>query len=193
MVHNEQQLLLRIAGGDERAFNEFYNAHWNNVYTTALLYLKDVLAAQDATQDIFEKIWTNRTSMQHIDNPGGYLYVTARNYLISRLRKKAAEYEYDLGVISYIPEQGAPPDRLLQIKEVAEAIEMAVNALPMQQKKVFQLSRKEGMSLKEIAARLDISYTTAREYMSLALKSIRRYLAAHLHELPVIIALLCIL
>lgn len=192
VLHNERQMLLRIAGGDERAFNEFYNAHWNNVYTTALLYLKDVLAAQDATQDIFEKFWNNRISMQHIDNPGGYLYVTARNYLISRLRKKATEYEYDLEVISYIPEQGAPPDRLLQIKEVTEAIEKAVSALPMQQKKVFQLSRKEEMPLKEIAARLNISYTTAREYMSLALKSIRRYLATHLHELPVIIALLYI-
>ncbi|MBS0028235.1 RNA polymerase sigma factor [Chitinophaga sp. 22321] len=187
--HNEQQLLLRIARGDGRAFREFYNAHWNNVYTIALLYLKDALAAQDAVQDVFEKFWTSRTSLQHIDNPGGYLYVTTRNYLISRLRKKAAEYDYNMEMILHIPEQGPSPDRLLYIKEVAEAIERAVSALPVQQKKVFQLSRNQEIPLREVASQLNISYTTAREYMSLALKSIRKYLVAHLNELPVIVAL----
>ncbi|RPE09172.1 sigma-70 family RNA polymerase sigma factor [Chitinophaga lutea] len=155
----------------------------------ALQYLKSVLVAQDAVQDIFEKFWASRTSMQHIENPGGYLYVTARNYLISRLRKKAAECSYNTEAMLHIPERGASPDGLLHIKEVTEAIEKAVQALPAQQKKVFQLSRKEEMPLKEIAAQMNISYATAREYMSLALKSIRKYLAAHLHELPAIIAL----
>lgn len=187
--YNEKELFRNIAEGDELAFRECYNRHWNRVYTMALLYLKTPLAAQDAVQEVFEKLWMNRANMVNVDNPAGYLYVMARNFIITELRKKKPVTALDSAQEASMQETDLLPDKLIDAKEVAALIRTAVDSLSPQQKKVYQMSREEQLPLKEVADSLGISYSTAREYMSLALKSIRKHLSEHLQELPAVISL----
>ncbi|QEC44732.1 RNA polymerase sigma factor [Pseudobacter ginsenosidimutans] len=187
--YNEKELFRCIAEGDELAFREFYNLHWNRVYTMAVLYLKTPIAAQDAVQEVFEKLWMNRANMVSVDNPAGYLYVMARNFIITELRKKKPVTVLDTAGEVNVQETNLLPDKLIDAKEVALLIRTAVDSLSPQQKKVYLLSREEQMPLKKVADSLGISYSTAREHMSLALKSIRKHLSEHLQELPAIISL----
>lgn len=187
--YHDKELFQRLADGDEQAFREFYDQHWNRVYTMAVLYLKTPLAAQDAVQEVFEKLWISRANIAGVDNPAGYLYVMARNFIITELRKKKQVTALVPSIEENIAETNLLPDKLMDAKELSALIEAAITALPSQQRKVYQLARQEQLPLKEVAAQLGISYSTAREHMSLALKSIRKYLGEQLKELPIIISL----
>lgn len=189
VLYNEKALLRQIAAGDETAFRVLYVRHWNRIYSMALLYLKNPLAAQDAVQDVFEQLWLKRTRLADVDNMEAWLYVLGKNYILSALRKKALNIQDHAPSQDHIPETAIQADLRLTVKEVTAAIHQAVSLLPPQQKAVFLLSREEGIPLKEVAAKLGISYSTAREYMSLALKFLRKYLATHLHELPMILGI----
>lgn len=187
--YNEKLILQQLAEGDEAAFRTVYLRHWNRIYTMALLYLKNPLAAQDAVQEVFEKLWLQRATVIDIDNIEAWLYILGRNYILSSLRKKTVPVQENAILPDPATENDVAPDYQLSVKELTTVIQQAVQQLPPQQKAVFLLSREEGMPLKEVAERLNISYSTAREYMSLALKSLRKYLAAHLQELPMIVSL----
>jgi RNA polymerase sigma-70 factor (family 1) len=187
-------LIERLGKGDETAFRLIYDQHWNKVYTLALMYLKNVAAAQDVVQEVFEKLWIRRAEMSDTQQLGAYLYVMARNHVVSSLRRKALVYVEDVAKIGMhaAPSQApdyASPDRILEVREVELAIRRAVDQLSPQQKKVFTLAREQDLPLQEVARLAGISYHTAREYMSSALKSIRAFLAEHLGELPVLIIL----
>lgn len=187
--YHDKELFQRIADGDEQAFREFYDQHWNRVYTMAVLYLKTPLAAQDAVQEVFGKLWVSRANIAAVDNPAGYLYVMARNFILTEIRKIKQVTALVPSIEESMAETNLLPDKLMDAKELSTLIEAAITALPSQQRKVYQLSREEQLPLKEVAAQLGISYSTAREHMSLALKSIRKYLGEQLKEFPVIISL----
>lgn len=188
-IYEDKILLSKIAEGDETAFRLFYDRHWNRIYTMALMYLKDVLEAQDAVQEVFGKLWSVRYSLEKVDNPAAYLYVLGRNYILSSLRKKTNVVVYGDALNSIDSESDMPADGLVSFKEVSILLNRAVEELSPQQKNVYRLAKEEAMPLKEVAERLGISYSTAREYMSLALKSIRKFLSEHLKELPVVVAI----
>ena len=54
-LKNGEDILRQLAYGDEKAFRQLYENHWNRVYTIALLYLKSPVTAQDIVQDVFLK------------------------------------------------------------------------------------------------------------------------------------------
>ncbi len=84
--YNEKALLEQIAQGDEAAFATLYDRHWKRVYTIALQYTKSPEAAQDIVQDVFIKIWVNKENLLQVREFKPYLFVTARNMIISSLR-----------------------------------------------------------------------------------------------------------
>ena len=175
------ELLQQIANGDEIAFRSIYELYWDKIYSSALSYLKSPLAAQDAVQEVFLKLWINRKQLPAVKNFGGYLTIITRNLIIDGLRRKLPLHSST--VEDDAEEKEAIPDQQLEAKEMATHIRKAVSLLTPSQQQVYNLSREKGLPLKEVAAHLNISYNTAREHMSQALKGIRKYLKEHLGNL----------
>ena len=67
----------------------------------------------------------------------------------------------------------------LDFREVENLLKEAVNTLPAQRRKVYQLVREEGLSYAEIAEKLQISKNTVRNHVAEALQEIRIYLREH--------------
>jgi RNA polymerase sigma-70 factor (family 1) len=174
------ELLLMVSAGDEKAFRQIYEQYWNRIYTMALLYFKSPVAAQDMVQEVFLKVWVNRSELPAINSFGAWLHITARNFLISSLRKKTTQYVWGMEDNGSVPDQEPSADERLAMKETAGLIRRAIEQLPPQQQKIYRMSREQGLKLTEIAAALDLSHNTVREHMSKALKSIRTYLLRHL-------------
>jgi RNA polymerase sigma-70 factor (family 1) len=178
--NNEEDILQHLSLGDEKAFRQLYEIHWNRVYTMALLYLKSPFAAQDIVQEVFLKIWLKRQELNLIDNFSAFLHTMTRNLIISGLRKKAPAYGLEQMDENALPVSNLSPEQALAEDEIEKIILQAIDQLTPRQQQVYLMSRETGLSLKEVALQLHISYDTAREHMSLALKSIRAYLAKHL-------------
>ena len=159
--------------------------------TWPLKYLRSPLSAQDAVQDAFTRVWQNRAELPAIDHFESWLTAVTRNLLINQLRKKIPAVSdtspTDLGIIAQADQPAGHP---IEIKELETLIRQAIHQLPPQQQQVYRLRQEENLPHKEIADRLGISYNTAREHMSKALKNIRAFLQTHYD--PLVLLLLCL-
>jgi RNA polymerase sigma-70 factor (ECF subfamily) len=182
-----RQWLSRIAEDDQEAFTRVLRLYWNKVYTQALTYLKSTTIAQEVTQDVFVKIWTNRSKLPQVDNFSGYLFIITRNEISSLLRKKQNE---SVQPNETVEEETWIPDKQLLYKESYAAILRGVELLPPARKTVFKMSRFHGLTYDEIAAELDISRNGVKDHIVKALLFLRNYIRFQSDKLYIIIIIL---
>lgn len=187
VVYSEQQLLLRVADGDERAFAHLFNSYREPL--TALV--KRIVHTDDGKtevlQEIFIKIWLNRDKLRAVQQLNAWLKKVAINESLLYLRKKA---RYDANITA-IPLQGDTENQVfnhLSLKEIQEVVRQALINMPPQRRRIYHMSRIEGSSSKEIAAQLGLSQGYVRNALSAALQTIREHLPPSLY-VPVIIIL----
>ena len=176
-LHNEQELLQQIAGGNETAFKQIVDVYWTKIYGQALAYCKSAPQAEELTQDTFIAIWMNRQKLPDVTNFAGYLYKITHHKLLNVIRQKLAATT----TIDNIPleEVNWRPDVQLEYRQAYNQLMQGMEALPPVRKKVFIMSRLEGKSYDEIAAELQVSRNTVKEHIVKALNFLRSHVATH--------------
>lgn len=129
------------------------------------------------------KIWVGREKLPEINCFSAYLNTITRNHIYNALRKVANE---ELLLEKLLSPQSAAnrPDAPLEnmsLRELQDALQKVMATLTPQQKKVFELSRMEGLKHEEIALRLNISRETVKKHVSEALRIIRAQLQRYMH------------
>lgn len=174
---DEKLLLQQIADGSEQAFALLLEQKWNNIYWQALTYVRSSSQAQDIVQDVFIKIWQKRKTLPDVANFDSFLFIVARNHIISALRKKTA-FPLDYDALE-VEEKYYLPDKTLFRKNLAELIARAIDLLPQQQKTAYLLSRDQGLSHEEIAKSMQVSKEAAKKNICRALNFLRSYINTH--------------
>ena len=80
-----KQVIIGIVSGDESSFRLFYDAYRPKIYTIALRLSADENIAEDVVQDTFLKVWINRANLVNIDNIEAWLYIIAKNAILTLL------------------------------------------------------------------------------------------------------------
>jgi RNA polymerase sigma-70 factor (family 1) len=170
LPYDEQLLLMQIARSDEKAFHALYQRYFPKVYAMSLHYMPDVFRAQDMVQEVFGRVWQHRHELQTIRHFEAWVITITRNLLINELRKL-----YPPG---WQPQdtENTDPQKKLEYRELENLLKAAIGKLSARQREVYQLSRIEGFSHKEIARQLGISIDVSREHLSKALRNIRAFL-----------------
>jgi RNA polymerase sigma-70 factor (family 1) len=183
---NEKYLLVQVANGDEKAFEELFYAYHNQLGAYILGWTKSPVTTEEIVQDIFLKIWLNRQALETVDRFDNYLYILSRNYTFNTLRSAARERVKRQDWARHFEEEQDFVDDTNTL-DYMPLIEQAVAKLPPQQQKVYQLKRQQGLKYDEIARQMDIAPETARKHLAAALRSITGYVRANL---PVFLLLL---
>lgn len=126
-------------------------------------------------QDLFLKLWMNRSQLAVIENPTSWLNVVLSNMTSNYIRSKM---RYELRIKKLI-EKSTNREEIseeVDARFAQQLIEQAVNSLPAKRKMVYLLSRRDGLSRAEIASRLNISENTVRNQLTEALQFIQDYL-----------------
>jgi RNA polymerase sigma-70 factor (family 1) len=183
--HTDKSLFTEISSGDQSAFAELFRRYDRRIYPFVLKMIKSEALAEEITQEIFIKIWEQRAKLATVDNPEAWLLTLTAHHTLDQIRKRLNERNM-LQRLANLWKDAAANDteETIQHRESASLVRAAVERLPLQQRKVYRLSREEGLDYREIGARLEISPNTVRNHLVQALRSIRVYLEEH-GELPV--------
>jgi RNA polymerase sigma-70 factor (ECF subfamily) len=185
---NESLLLKQIAGGSETAFAELFYTYKDKLYSF-LLPMTGADAAEDLVQEVFLKIWTKKEDLNSVDNAGAYIFRMAKNKAIDAL-KRSLHYETILKEEARIEDRNSiDTSEVLKIKNLKQQIHYAVESLPPQQKKVYLLSREEGLKLEEIASQMGISLATVKNHLVQAMRNLRDKLGAEHPKLGIALIL----
>jgi RNA polymerase sigma-70 factor (ECF subfamily) len=170
-------VLHALKNGDERALQTVFSAYYSGMCTVArrIVFAPDV--AEELVQDVFFKLWKKRESLQ-IDSLKTYLYRAARNTALNHTRRQRLERAHaEKEGLKGEPTAVEATDDATVAKEVAVAVQRAVDRLPGRCREVFLMSRQDGMTYQQIADTLEISIKTVETQMGRALKSLRLSLA----------------
>jgi RNA polymerase sigma-70 factor (ECF subfamily) len=187
-VYNDPALLRQIADGDEKAVATLVRLYWKNIYAQALAWVKSAEEAEELTQDVFLKIWNARHQIGQVDQFENWLFIIARNTIVSAVRKK-------LNRPGFLEEQEAEentlrPDRQAEHRQHYQLLLTGIDLLPEKRQQVFRMSRLEGLTHEQIAERLGMHKDTVAQYIVKAVAFLRGYLREHIGDSLLLIILL---
>jgi len=116
-------------------------------------------------------------------NPKALLFRAAKHSALSELAKKSntttsyMEETEDKAVL--IDRDGLDPEEIHDSRRKLATLSMAVSQLPPACRKVFILRKVEGLSMKEVAARLGIAVSTAEKHAAQGLIKCSAYMRKH--------------
>lgn len=176
-----KSLIHRIQNNDEVAFEEIYQSFHRRVFCFALKYTRDPAIAKEITQQFFIKFWVNRHQL-YVDKPlEGQLFIILRNLVIDEMRKMTRANTFTAQWASRVNLTTNTTEEFVLHNDLQEQLDSAIQALPPLRKKIFQLSREQGLTYHEIAEHLTISVKTVEAQISLALKTLRSKLNSFMH------------
>ncbi len=118
--------------------------------------------------------------MSDIDRPDSYILTLAARHTLDQIKKRLNEKKMLQRLSAIIGQEGVDETvELMNFRDSSALLQEAIDKLPVQQKKVFLLSREEGLNYHEIGERMNISANTVRNHLVEALRSIRYYLDRH--------------
>ncbi|MCU0394728.1 MAG: RNA polymerase sigma-70 factor [Chitinophagaceae bacterium] len=176
LLHNEKDLLVRVAEGDAVAFRQLFDHYRNKIYSLGMYLTRSEVQAEEIVQDVFLKVWEKRTELSGIQYFNGWLRTVAKNTCSNYLRDLAVEKLAMSRLLDKAEGTTASAETNVIEKEYRQIIEEAIQRLPPQQKKVYILSRQTGKKQEEIARELNISLYTVKEYLKLAQRSVRQHI-----------------
>jgi RNA polymerase sigma-70 factor (ECF subfamily) len=189
-LHNEKDLLLRVAEGDESAFRVLYDHYRKKIYALGLFLARSESQAQELVQDVFLKIWEKRRQLREIDHFNAWLRTIARNTAINYLRARAME-KLSLDRLPVHETSTCFTEDDVADREYSLLLQAAIRQLPPQQQKVYMLHRQQGLCHEAVAEQLDISVLTSKKYMKLALRSIRIFLEHRMDTAVLLAVIIC--
>lgn len=168
-----RQVIHQVSTGDREAFRILFNAYYSRVWHFADKVLNDSLYADEVAQLVFLGIWQKRKTLNPDLNFENFLYVLSRHAVIDFIRmNRRAKMTVGLDAVD-VRGGDTDTDRLAEYHLVQKQIEKLVSTMPEQRRKVFVMSRRDGLSNDEISERLGISKRTVERHINLALNFLR--------------------
>jgi len=175
-VGNLSSLVERIRAGDSSAEAELYNAYHRGVFLIATVRTRDREAARDLAQEVFIAVLkaVREGQLRESDKLPAFIQGTARNIINNFLRARARRAECD---IEDVEVQGGDLVEELELAERQRLMQREIESFSGADQQILVWSLVDGVSLVEIAARLNMSHEAVRARKSRMVKKITRKFA----------------
>lgn len=175
-----QEYLSGLLTGSEKSFRLIMDYWYLRLFNFANGYLNDEENTKEVLQDVFLKLWDNRTKLAETTNLNAYLFTLTRNRCIDLIRRERLMLQFRADKQEEYRRLSENFDALsdpilddIFAMEIQSEINRAIGNLPEQCRKVFIMSRTNGLKNKEISESLELSEKTVESHLTKALKTIR--------------------
>jgi RNA polymerase sigma-70 factor (family 1) len=172
VMHTDEALVLLLKQGEVDAFNVIYNRYWDKLFDAAYKRLSYSEVCEEIVQEIFIKLWEKRSVLTLTTGLKNYLYTAVKYSVIDQYRKQLLQNTF-ISANKHRSEQDNTTEENISLNDLKIHLENLINALPGKCKQVYELSRLEYKSNKEIAFILNISEKTVEGHLTRALQRIR--------------------
>ena len=187
MESTEALLVQQLKNGVDAAYKYLYDQHYQILCHVAAQYVKDDFLAETIVGDVIFHLWEVRETIEINTSVRSYLMTCVRNRCIDYLKSQYHTREVahsdtglrDFPVLQYVKDDDYPLGKLLE-KELEDEIMNAINRLPDECRRVFNMSRFENRKYEEIAQELKISVNTVKYHIKHALALLHEDLGKYL-------------
>ncbi len=170
----DNELAEFLKRGDVGAFTEIYHRYHTLLYIYAHKKLQDKQESEDVVQEVLTMLWHKRTELTLHSSFASYLYTAVRNRSFDLFAHRKVEAKYLTSLQSFMEQnEGLSSDSMVHEKEIKRLIEKEIQSLPPRMREIFELSRRDRLSHREIAQLLDISEHTVATQIKRALRVLR--------------------
>lgn len=178
-----EEILSDLKKGDLTAYTLVFNDYFPRLYQFALTYVLDEAEAKNIVQDIFIKLWENRSNLRENTSVLSFLLTITKNKCLDYLKHQQIENKFKEQAVVYQNEMELNYYALMRLeidmldyKEILQIVEKTLNLLPPQCQQVFRMSRYENLTNAEIANKLGIGQKAVEANITRALKVFRKEL-----------------
>lgn len=167
------KIIKRFIAGDMAAFDKIYYQYSQKLYHFGLGLLKDPDEATEMVQKVFIALWEKRERVNPELNIENYLQTIAYNLIREFYRRKQIEQRVKNVLRKTLPEAIENTEESVIYNDLYNLVQQSVEIMPPKRKMVYQLSRRQGLTIQEIADKLGISKRTVETHLSHALKFLK--------------------
>jgi RNA polymerase sigma-70 factor (family 1) len=169
---SNDEIVKGIRSRNKDVFEAVFKQFAPSMYNIAVRYVKDEDDANDMVQDVFLNLWKGAENLDERAPINHYLARATVNTCLNRIKKEQRKEVYAKEqMLTATPSENN--HSLLEHKELEAKYRSALDKLPDQCRRVFELSRLKGLSPAEIAEQLNISINTVYAHLTTALKRLR--------------------
>ncbi|GAB4419446.1 MAG: RNA polymerase sigma-70 factor [Bacteroidia bacterium] len=162
--------------GDTRAFEAIFHHSYVALGRYAMRYLSDPEDARDLVQTVMLRVWEKRAELPRPLDLSAYLHAAVRNACLNQLARQRVRLAHQHQTQTQTQAPDMTPQDDLEAHELAGRLHVALARLPGRCREAFLLSRHDGLSYREVAARMGISVKTVEAQIGKALRLLHTYL-----------------
>jgi RNA polymerase sigma-70 factor, ECF subfamily len=170
---SDAELLERVASGDQRAYRELVDRHVRGVHAFVYRMLRSRAEAEEVCQESFLRLWQQADTFVAHAKPSTWLYRVAHNLAVDRLRRRR-EGSHPSSIEDVPTSERSSV--LVYDKQVAEAVDSALAALPERQRAALSLVHYQGMSNAEAAEVLGVKVRALESLLARGRQQLRERL-----------------
>lgn len=174
-ILTDEQLVMKLSEGNKIAFGEIYDRYWYKLFCIAYHQIGTKEEAEELVHDLFESLW-NRREQSNIRHLNSYLVISMKNLITNFIKSKITWRKYKEYVILQKMQENALTENTAEFTDLSQALDNALKKLPEKTSKIFQLSRFENQSVKEIAKELNLSEKAVEYHITKSLKVLKDHL-----------------
>ncbi|WP_149277767.1 RNA polymerase sigma factor [Pareuzebyella sediminis] len=172
---DNQKLIQHLIKGDENAYMFLLDKYHRSLNSYAYTLTHEKSSAQDIVQNVFIKTWKSRKKLNPEFSISSFLYKCVYNEFLNHYQKNKAVFLLHQKYIEYAHQTVEESDDSI-LARMIEVVNKEIKKLPPKCKRVFILSKKEGLTNNEIAEYLDISIKTVEAQITKAFSILKREL-----------------
>ena len=172
-ISDTEDIIHRLKKNEEPAIDELYAYFYPRLYRFSKSILKIEHEIDDVIQEVFVKIWLNRHKIGKAETFNSFIFTITKNEVLNLIRSKVKDRTFRDELFKRSVAKEYHDQDNIEFNEIKACIDKSIAGLPERRSLVFNLSRNEGLSNKEIAKQLNISEKTVEDHITHALKSVR--------------------
>ena len=180
LSNSNKELVDQIQNGDAKAFEQVFKENYAALCGYARKYVYEIELAEEIVQSLFLKLWEKRETIAISTSLKSYLFRSVHNNCINHIKHEKIKSKHHEHVNYYRRYNTADHSKFYREPDLEKRINDAIESLPKQRKRVFKMSRQEGLKYREIAEKMGISIKTVEVQMGKALQLMREELKMYL-------------